>query len=209
MIVADSSRNVSAVSCDNGANRGNPPFLGRGLHRPGKVSLRILQINVEGWTSAKLEILRQITEKHFANRVFVQETHQTRQDQLKLCGFQLADCILNAHHGIATFVKNNLNFSHVGKSDDHNPTEWISIKLENTTIVNVYYPPATLDITSLPIPTESLIAAGDRNCRHMNWGYSGSSLNEKNLADWAATNNLLTPYYLKQPASLILGRWQQ
>ena len=100
--------------------------------------LRILQINVKGWTSAKREILQQLTEKHFANIVFVQEMYQTRQDQLKLYGFQLTDCILNAHHGIATFAKDNLNFSHVGKSDDHNPTQWISIKIENTTIVNVY-----------------------------------------------------------------------
>ena len=100
------------------------------------------------------EMLQQITEKHYSNIVLAQETLQTRQDQLKLYGFQLADCILNAHHGIATFVKNKLNFSHVGKTDDHNPTEWMSIKIQNTTIVNVYHPPpATLDITSLPIPT--------------------------------------------------------
>ena len=169
----------------------------------------ILQINVEGWTSAKQEILHQITEKHFANIVFVQETYQTSQDQLKLYGFQLTDCILNAHHGTATFAKDNLNFSHVGESDDHNPTEWISIKRENITIVNVYHPPpTTLDITSLPIPTENFIAAGDLNCRHENWGYSDSSLNGKNLANWAATNNLLILYDPKQPASFISGRWQ-
>ena len=105
--------------------------------------------------------------------------HQTRQNQLKLYQFQLADCILNAQHGIATFVK-NWNFSHVGKSDNYNPTERMSIQIENPTIVNVYHPPsATLDITSLPISTENFIAAGDLNCRHENWGYSDPSLNGK------------------------------
>ena len=43
------------------------------------------------------------------------------------------------------------------------------IKIENTTIVNVYHPPqATLDATSLPIPTKDFMAAGDLNCRHEN-----------------------------------------
>ena len=77
------------------------------------------------------------------------------------------------------------------------------------TIVNVYHPPpATLDINSLPIPTDNFIAAGDLNCTHENWVYSDSSLN-KNLANWATTNNLLTLYDPKQPASFISGRWQQ
>ena len=171
---------LDSTSGNNKANPDKKPLLGLGLYKPGKVCLRILQLNVKRWTSTKREILQQITEKHFANIIFVQETHQTRQDQLKPNEFQRADCIFNAHHGIATFVKNNLNFSHVGKSGDHSPNNWISIKVENTAIVNVYYPPpATLDITSQPIPTENFIAAEDLNCRHENWGYSDSSLNGK------------------------------
>ena len=90
---------ASTASCNNGSNPDNSPLLGRGFHRPGKVPLRILQINVERWTSAKREILQQIREKHFANMVFVQETHQTRQDQLKVYRSKLADCIIDAHHG--------------------------------------------------------------------------------------------------------------
>ena len=40
-------------------------------------------------------------------------------------------------------------------------------------------------------------------------GYFDSSLKGKNLANWAATNNLLTLYDPKQPESFISGRWQR
>ena len=87
MVIAAPLCNVAAANCNNGSNPNNPPLLRQGLGRPGKVLLRILQMNVEGWTSSKREILQQITEKHFANIVLVQEAHQTRQDQLKLHEF--------------------------------------------------------------------------------------------------------------------------
>ena len=85
-----------------------------------------------------------------------------------------------------------------------------AIRIENTTIVNVYHPPpGTSDITSLPTPTENFIAAKDLNHGHESWRYPYSSFNEKNFANWATTNNLLTLYDLKQPASCISGRWQR
>ena len=33
-----------------------------------------------------------------------------RQDQLKLYGFQIADCLLNAHHGIVTSLRTTETF---------------------------------------------------------------------------------------------------
>jgi len=73
--------------------------------------------------------------------VVVQEMHVTKQDQLKLDGFTLANCTLSAHHGIATFIKNQIGFTHTDNSNEKNPTKWVSVKVENTSIMNIYHPP--------------------------------------------------------------------
>ena len=167
-----------------------------------------MQINVEGWTFPKREILEHLVEVHKANIVLVQETHQLTQDKLKLYGFELADFIPSSHHGIATFVKHNLCFSHVNNSCDDHSTEWISIKVEDIVIMNAYHPPtAVLDITSFPETDDQFVLAGDLNCKHETWGYSDSNTNGEQLATWASANNLLTLFDPKQAAAFHSGRW--
>ena len=59
-----------------------PSFLGQESfdsgHEPisNKLSFNILQINIEGWTSSKKEILRKIATDKNVMIVLVQETHQ-------------------------------------------------------------------------------------------------------------------------------------
>jgi len=118
--------------------------------------------------------------------------------------------LTRAHHGIAIFTKNQLRFTHTGNSNEKNPTEWISVNVENTSIVNMYHPsPAVLDISHLPLPTpDNFILAGDLNlnCKHTNWGYPDSNNNDKILSTWASANYLITLYDPKQPASFHLER---
>ena len=68
-------------------------------------SLVILQINVEGLTIAKLDVLEQIAIKNKATVVLLQETHKENNATLKLPGFTLAGHTKSKHHGLATFIQ--------------------------------------------------------------------------------------------------------
>jgi len=170
--------------------------------------LVILQINVEGWTAAKRELIQKMTREMKVTVVLVQETHQTMTDQLKLYGFTLAGHIPSEHHGIATFVRSSILFSLVGYSNAGEPNQWITITINGICISNVYHPPpAFLNVSLLPSASDQCIISGDFNCRHENWGYQDSNQNGNRLADWSCTNNLHTLYDPKQPASSQSARW--
>ena len=103
--------------------------------------LAILQLNIEGLTTAKLTILEQIVTSNKATVVLIQETHQVSNSILKLPGFTLAGFTKNKHHGLATLVKSDATWTAVSQSVDDEEVEWIAINVQGTTIVNVYKPP--------------------------------------------------------------------
>ena len=67
--------------------------------------MSVLQLNAEGLTSAKPEVIRQLADYNQVAVVLLQETHRTTDDNLKLPGFLLAGSIPSKHHGMATFVR--------------------------------------------------------------------------------------------------------
>ena len=205
-----SNESLHAASCTRDLSPRQPLSLERDFPKSGKAPLSILQLNNEGWTTAKREVLQHVAAVHDANVVLIQETHQQTEDQLKLYGFTLADRTFSAHHGIATFVKNSFTFTHVGNSEDEEPSEWHTILIDDTQITNIYHPPpAALDAALLPNISSQSILAGDFNCRPKNLRYTDSNRNGEALADWASNNNLLILYDPKQPACFHSGRWNR
>ena len=58
-------------------------------------------------------------------------------------------------------------------------------------IVNIYKPPSSqMTITAIPVFSHPCLYAGDFNCQHTDWGYTFTSQNGEQLADWAAKSNL-------------------
>ena len=55
--------------------------------------LSVLQLNAEGLTNAKLEVIRQLADSNQVAVVLLQETHRPTDDNLKLPGFLLAGSI--------------------------------------------------------------------------------------------------------------------
>ena len=78
--------------------------------------LSVLQLNAEGLTNAKLEVIRQLADSNQVPVVLLQETHRTTDDNLKLPGFLLAGSISSKHHGMATFVRTGITWSAVKRS---------------------------------------------------------------------------------------------
>jgi len=193
------SNNSSAAS----HTQNHSPFLsGREAIASGNEPLVLLQLDVEGWTAAKRELIQKMTREMKVTVVLIQEAHQTMTDQLKLYGFTLAGHIPREHHGIAAFVRSSISFSLVGYSNAGDPTQWITITINGICILNVYHPPpAVLNVSLLPSASDQCIISRDFNCRHENWGYPDSNQNGNLLADWSCTDNLHTLYDPKQPAS--------
>ena len=129
--------------------------------------LSVLQLNVEGLTTAKLEILRHLADSNRAAVVLLQETHCTSDNILKIPGFHLAGSIYSKQHGVATFVRSEISWSASSQSPPGANIEWLVTKIQDTSVVNVYKPPPSeLSLTSLPSVAAPAIYAGDFNCQH-------------------------------------------
>ena len=86
-------------------------FSGQESHDSGNEPIAILQINAEGWTRPKSEILQNICEKRKISVVLVEETHQQEPSAVKLYRYTLAHFSSSPVQGIATFVRNSIRFS--------------------------------------------------------------------------------------------------
>ena len=170
--------------------------------------LPVLQLNVEGLTSAKLDVIRELANTTKAAVILLQETHRTASDNLKLPGFGLAGSVNSKQHGIATFVRSDIGWSALRQSPPNADTEWIATKVQETTVVNVYKPPPTrLSPTSLPVYAAPAVYAGDFNCHHTDWGYKHTTRDGETLTDWASNAGATLLFDPKEPPSFHSARW--
>ncbi|KAJ8353386.1 hypothetical protein SKAU_G00209530 [Synaphobranchus kaupii] len=72
--------------------------------------LSVLQLNVKGLTTTKIEVIRHLTDSNKVAAVLLQETHWVSDDNLKLPGFLLAGSIHSKQYGMATFVRTGLSW---------------------------------------------------------------------------------------------------
>ena len=103
----------------------------------------MLQLNVEGLTIAKLDILKLIATKNKVTVVVLQETHKANTTILKLPGYLLAGHTKIKHYSLATLVKEDVPWALTSQFQDDADVAEISTKVRNTTIVNVYNAPPT------------------------------------------------------------------
>lgn len=168
----------------------------------------IIQLNVEGLSSSKLNIIEQLAINNKASIILLQETHWSTSTKLALPNYVLAGFITSRTHGLATFVRQNLSWSHEGQSPSSSDIEWICTNVHGNHIVNVYKPPPShLSTTSLPVFPPPCIYAGDFNCQHTTWGYRSNSTDGELLANWASNSGLTLLYHPKDEDSFHSARW--
>ena len=97
------------------------------LHEP--TGPAILQLNVEGLTRPKCEVIQKIATENAISVILLQETHATSNEKIKIYGYSLIDSINHPKHGIATLVRNDLPASVIGRSKEGSETEWITIMI--------------------------------------------------------------------------------
>ena len=202
----------SDVQCGS-ANR-QTSFSGRGNARiklplSGHIAnkfrrLTILQLNIEGLTASKINVLHLAMQPE-ALVILLQETHCTDAEKLKLptswvffkqeawpCHVCPRATEIHAFGPISTNIENQV----------------LCVDVDGYKIVNVYKPPPTrLRTLDLPVFPHPCLYAGDFNCCHADWGYDDNSPDGKCLAGWESINCLALLYNAKDAASFYSGRW--
>ena len=103
----------------------------------------ILQLNIEGLTASKMNVLHHLVMQSEALVILLQETHCTDAKKLVLPHYQLAGSSLSRKHGLATFVHERLRYMLLDQSPPTSEIEWLCVDVDGYKIVNVYKPPPT------------------------------------------------------------------
>ena len=102
------------------------------------------QLNVEGLTRPKCEVIQKIAADNSISVILLQETHASSNEKMKINSYSLIDSINHPKHGIATLVCNDLPASIIDRSREGSETEWITISINGEIgITNIYKPPNT------------------------------------------------------------------
>lgn len=80
-----------------------------------------MQLNVEGFSKSKAEVLERIVTEEKID--VVQETHTADQKQLSkrghITGFTIAGATFHSKYGIATYIKSDLKWNHIRTSEEN------------------------------------------------------------------------------------------
>ena len=127
----------SDVQCGS-ANR-KTSFSGRGNDRiklpfSGHIANKfrrptILQLNIEGLTASKINVLHHLAIQFEALVILLQETHCTDAKKLVLPNYQLAGSSLSRKHGLATFVHERLRYTLLDQSPPTSEIKWLCVTL--------------------------------------------------------------------------------
>ena len=175
--------------------------------RPTSVVIRrglvLLQLNAEGISKAKIQVI-----EHLATVILLQETHVTNPDVLNIPDNSPAACTSSIVHGVATFVQCPTKWRDIASSTLAEEVEWVTTEVEGVNITNVYKPTGTrLCLDSTPRYQRPCINAGDFNCHSTTWGYSSTNTDGTTLEQWASNTDVTLLYDPKQPRSFRSARW--
>ena len=167
-----------------------------------------LQLNVEGLTKAKINVIKHLVQKYNPTATLLQETHASDTSCLKICGYQLAAHTESNVYGIATFVKNASEWEIAATCPADSTLNWTAVEVEGTTIIDVYKPPASvLNKCDIPIFPPPCIYAGDFICHSTTWGFLTTSPNVSALEDWVSIADVTLLHDPHQPDRFRSGRW--
>ena len=170
-------------------------------------TLVVLQLNVEGLTRAKRDIVHHLADTHEANIIVLQETHAVDEDKLPIEGFNVSTFIPHKKHGIATYTRDGLRAKSIRQSPSGSSIAWSIIEVNGVDVANIYKPPpSSVTFRALPKTNSPSIVCGDLNSRHTNWGYPDCNPNGEAVDNWAETSNLHLLYDAKAPPSFFSKR---
>ena len=136
--------------------------------------------------------------------MLLQETHKENDTILKLHGYTLAGQTKSRHHGLATFIKDDVPWSPAGQCTSDTVVEWTTTKVQEMSVVKVYLPPPRkLQPGSLLDAPAPAVYAGNFNGWNTDWGYKTTNPDGAYLVDWASMAYAALLFDLKEPHSFI------
>ncbi len=138
--------------------------------------ITILQLNVEGLSAAKRDIICELAKSHSADVLLLQETHTTDDQQLPINGYSIVSLSHHRQYGLATYTKDGIAATELCSSGTNCTIYWNAIRIGEQIIVNVYKPPdAEWPSPALPPFPAPVAYCGDFNSPHTSWGYNRDS----------------------------------
>ena len=172
-------------------------------------ALRILQLNVEGMSAAKRELISDIAARQKVDVVCLQETHvnDDKADRLNIQGFDIVNYALHSKHGRATYVRSDITEAAHVVSTRHCDV----VRVGGFHIANVYKPPSeTWECpTPFPVLPHPTVLIGDFNSHHPDWGYSEPDSDGDQLQNWASCNDFHLIHDSKQRGTFRSARWNR
>ena len=140
--------------------------------------LVLLQLNAEGISKAKIQVIEHLATKNLATVILLQETHVTNPDVLNIPGYSLA-----AYTSSRVHVRLNGETSHpqrLRRRSNGSHLKWRESTLQMCTS------PLGLAYAWVPYnDTSKCIYAGDFYCHSTTWGYSSTNTDGTTLEHWA------------------------
>jgi len=171
-------------------------------------ALRILQLNVEGLSSAKRTIISAIARKQKVDIICLQETHIPTEEagRYTIDGFDLLSHSAHAKHGRATYVCSNIASACPLFSGEF----YDVVQVGGYQIANIYKPPsAHWDVPVLPVLPHPALYVGDFNSHHIDWGYKDHDEDGERLSEWASNNDIILFHDPKQRGTFHSARWSR
>ena len=90
----------------------------------------ILQLNIEGLTASKMNVLHHLAVQSEALVILLQETHCTDAEKLVLPYYQLAGSSSSRKYGLATFVHERLRYMLLDQSPPTSEIKWLCVDVD-------------------------------------------------------------------------------
>ena len=166
----------------------------------------LLQLNAEGLTRSKRDLIPHIAKENCVNVICLQETHCETEEQLHIEGFDLICFIPHKKHGIASYVKQGMKASTTGRSSVNSALQWSTFEAMGTHFCNFYKPPPVdVEIMLFPKMPRNSFVCGDLNSRNTAWGYPKTNKNGKLIFEWLESQELVILYDSKDNPTFYSG----
>lgn len=173
-------------------------------------ALKVISINIEGFSSAKKIIIEKICHDQNCHVLCLQETHRGPDNNRPLISdMKMAIESPHRQYGSAIFVRSDIPINSTSSSCTDN-IELLHVTLQDVTITSVYKPPTErFAYTDNHIHSDAWVIIGDFNSHSTNWGYSENDENGDLVEAWADNNQLSLIHDPKLPSSFNSGRWKR
>lgn len=166
----------------------------------------IYDLNVEGISKAKCEIIAKQAYELNALIITLQETHTNNDADLEkrgnIEGFNLICATHSRVHGIATYALSSIDEYDILTNDIIDGVFLNAVKIQGIVVINIYKPPSISWPENVIFPYENpCLYIGDMNSRHITWGYRSNNPDGELLLDWANNNALELIYDAKDRKS--------